>query len=279
MSSLFALLPSWLAEPLSYGFMQNALLAAVAVSVVCAALSCFVVLKGWSLMGDAVSHAILPGVVLAFSLGLPLGLGAFAAGLFCAAATGYLKQYTRIKEDTLTGVVFTAMFAVGLLMFQKSEASHHLKHILFGNLLGIGSEVLWQTVLSCLVIFGLILLKKKDFLLYCFDSDQARISGLSVPVLHYGLLALLSAVIVLAMQAVGAILVVAMLITPGLTALLICRRFNAALWTAIAVSCLSAIVGVFLSYFLNSATGATIILLQSLMFLLALAWVKWHKAA
>lgn len=265
---------NWIAEPLSHVFMQNALMAALSISVVCAILSCYVVLKGWSLMGDAISHAVFPGVVVAVLLGIPIALGAFVAGLFCAMSVGYLKNHTRLKEDTLMGVVFAGMFAVGLVIFTKLDTSQHLKHILFGNLLGISQEMLWQTLLICALILVVMLIKKQDLLLYCFDPSHARASGLSLNFLHYGLLILLSATIVMAIQAVGVILVVAMLISPGITSFMLCKRFNSMLLLAIITACLSSFLGVIVSYHLDSATGSTIVLLQALFFIIAIVFEK-----
>ena len=265
---------NWIAEPLSHVFMQNALMAALSISVVCAILSCYVVLKGWSLMGDAISHAVFPGVVVAVLLGIPIALGAFVAGLFCAMSVGYLKNHTRLKEDTLMGVVFAGMFAVGLVIFTKLDTSQHLKHILFGNLLGISQEMLWQTLLICALILVVMLIKKQDLLLYCFDPSHARVSGLSLNFLHYGLLILLSATIVMAIQAVGVILVVAMLISPGITSFMLCKRFNSMLLLAIITACLSRFLGVIVSYHLDSATGSTIVLLQALFFIIAIVFEK-----
>lgn len=265
---------NFLTEPLSHTFMQHALLSSVVVGAVCAVLSCYVVLKGWSLMGDAISHAVFPGVIVAFWLGVPMSLGAFVAGLFCAISVGFLKNNTRIKEDTLMGIVFAGMFAVGLVMFTKIDTDQHLKHILFGNLLGISREMLIQTMIICGAILGAVLLKGKDLLLYCFDPSHARVAGLSPKVLHYGLLILLSATIVVAMQAVGVILVVAMLISPGITAFVLCRRFHTMLMVAVASSCLTSFLGVILSYHLDSATGATIVLLQAVVFILAVVISK-----
>ena len=265
---------NWIAEPLSHVFMQNALMAALSISVVCAILSCYVVLKGWSLMGDAISHAVFPGVVVAVLLGVPIALGAFVAGLFCAMSVGYLKNHTRLKEDTLMGVVFAGMFAVGLVIFTKLDTSQHLKHILFGNLLGISQEMLWQTLLICALILVVMLIKKQDLLLYCFDPSHARVSGLSLNFLHYGLLILLSATIVMAIQAVGVILVVAMLISPGITSFMLCKRFNSMLLLAIITACLSSFLGVIVSYHLDSATGSTIVLLQALFFVIAIVFEK-----
>ncbi len=265
---------NWITEPLSHVFMQNALMAALSISVVCAILSCYVVLKGWSLMGDAISHAVFPGVVVAVLLGIPIALGAFVAGLFCAMSVGYLKNHTRLKEDTLMGVVFAGMFAIGLVIFTKLDTSQHLKHILFGNLLGISQEMLWQTLLICALILVVMLIKKQDLLLYCFDPSHARVSGLSLNFLHYGLLILLSATIVMAIQAVGVILVVAMLISPGITSFMLCKRFNSMLLLAIITACLSSFLGVIVSYHLDSATGSTIVLLQALFFVIAIVFEK-----
>lgn len=266
---------NFLTEPLSHTFMQHALLSSVVVGAVCAVLSCYVVLKGWSLMGDAISHAVFPGVIVAVWLGVPMSLGAFVAGLFCAVSVGFLKNNTRIKEDTLMGIVFAGMFAVGLVMFTKMDTDQHLKHILFGNLLGISREMLIQTMIICGAILGAVLLKGKDLLLYCFDPSHARVAGLSPKVLHYGLLILLSATIVVAMQAVGVILVVAMLISPGITAFVLCRRFHTMLAVAVVISCLTSFLGVILSYHLDSATGATIVLLQAITFMAAVLFAKF----
>lgn len=268
---------NWFIEPLSHTFMQHALIAAVVIGVVCAILSCYVVLKGWSLMGDAISHAVFPGVIVAFLLGLPIALGAFIAGLFCAMCVGYLKNNTRIKEDTLMGVVFAGMFAAGLVMFTKIDTDQHLKHILFGNLLGISDALLQQTLIICGIILAIIITKKRDLLLYCFDPSHARVAGLSLELLHYGLLILLSATIVVAMQAVGVILVVAMLISPGITAFVLTTRFNTMLLVATLSSCLTSIFGVIISYHLDSATGATIVLLQALVFIVAIIISKYQQ--
>lgn len=267
----------WFIEPLSHTFMQHALIAAVVIGVVCAILSCYVVLKGWSLMGDAISHAVFPGVIVAFLLGLPIALGAFVAGLFCATCVGYLKNNTRIKEDTLMGVVFAGMFALGLVIFTKIDTDQHLKHILFGNLLGISNQLLWQTLVICGLILTVIIAKHRDLLLYCFDASHARVAGLSLGLLHYGLLILLSATIVVAMQAVGVILVVAMLISPGITAFALTRRFHTMLLVATFSSCFTSIFGVIISYHLDSATGATIVLLQALAFVIAIIVSKYKQ--
>lgn len=201
-----------LMAPFAFPFMQKALVTAIVTGTVCAILSCFLVLKGWSLMGDAISHAVLPGIIIASVLGIPLAIGAFASGLFCAVATGYLKENSRIKEDTVMGIVFSGMFAIGLVMFAKIDTEQHLTHILFGDILGITNSEFKQILLFAGITIAIILLKRKDFMLYCFDPNQARVIGLPVKLIHYGLLSLLALTIVASLQAVGIILVIAMLI-------------------------------------------------------------------
>lgn len=265
---------NWFSEPLSYPFMQNALWTAIAVSAICAVLSCYLVLKGWSLMGDAISHSVLPGIIIAFWLGLPITLGAFISGLFCTLGVGYLKENSRIKEDTAMGIVFSGMFALGLVLFTKVKTDQHLSHILFGNLLGISHNEVIQTAVLSVGIFLLILLKRKDLLLYCFDSVQTRIVGQSPKLLHYGLLAILALTIINAIQVVGVILVTAMLISPGITAFTLCKRFDYMLLIALLISITSCIFGILISYHIDGATGACIILLQAIVFLTALGYRK-----
>ena len=201
--------------PLSYGFMQRALLIAVLVGAVCAVLSCYLVLKGWSLMGDAISHAVLPGIVVAVVLGLPLAVGAFAAGLTCALLTGYLKENSRVKEDTVMGIVFSGMFGLGLVLFTKIETDQHLLHVLFGNMLGVTPQDVVETAIVAGITLVAVARQAPRPPLYCFDPQHARSIGLPVGLLHYGLLILLSLTIVASLKAVGIILVVAMLVAPG----------------------------------------------------------------
>ncbi|QPB42299.1 metal ABC transporter permease [Rodentibacter haemolyticus] len=263
---------NWFAEPFQYPFMQNALATALIVAIICAILSCYLVLKGWALMGDAISHAVLPGIVVAFLLGIPLTIGAFVAGLICSLGVGYLKENSRIKEDTAMGIVFSGMFALGIVMFTKIETDQHLSHILFGNLLGVSLSEVIQTLLISAVIFAIVILKRKDFLLYCFDPSHTRVVGLSPKVLHYGLLILLAMTIISAMQVVGVILVVAMLISPGITAYTLSKRFDRMLLIAIAVSVTTSILGTIISYHIDASTGPCIILLQAGIFILALTY-------
>ncbi|MGD9921391.1 MAG: metal ABC transporter permease [Pseudorhodoplanes sp.] len=259
----------FVALPLSYPFMQRALVVSLLVAAVCAVLSCYLVLKGWSLMGDAISHAVLPGIVIAYLLSIPLAIGAFAAGLSCALFTGYLKENSRIKEDTVMGIVFSGMFGFGLVLFTKVETEQHLNHILFGNVLGVTTRDLIETGIVAGGTLLIVLLKWRDLLLYCFDPNHARSIGLPVRVLHYGLLVLLALTIVASLKAVGIILVIAMLIGPGATAYLLTDSFERMLVIAAAVALTSAFIGTVVSFHIDGATGACIVLVQALFFALA----------
>jgi manganese/iron transport system permease protein len=261
---------AFLAEPLQFEFMRRALLIAVLVGSVSAVLSCFLVLKGWSLMGDAISHAVLPGIVLAFVFGLPLSIGAFTAGLFSAFATGYLKANSRVKEDTVMGIVFSGMFAVGLVLFTKVETDQHLDHILFGNMLGVTDGDLLETAIVAAGTLATVLLFRRDLMLFAFDPQHAHAIGLRTRLLHYGLLALLSLTIVASLKAVGIILVVAMLIAPGATAFLLAKRFGTMLWIASSVAIGSSVAGTLVSFYIDGATGPCIVLIQTAVFLSAL---------
>lgn len=267
----------WFVEPFAFEFMQTALFTAVLVASVCAVLSCYLILKGWSLMGDAISHAVLPGVVISSLLGLPLAIGAFASGLFCAISVGYLKENSRLKEDTIMGIMFSGLFALGIVLFTALPSDQHLTHLLFGNLLGVTQNELIQTIIICTLTFSVIIFKCKDFLLYCFDSNHAKVIGLPVKRLHYGLLALLALTIISAMQVVGVILVVAMLIAPGITAHLLSNRFDYMLAIAMTIAISSSIFGTILSYHIDAATGPTIILIQSIVFVIVLISKHFQK--
>lgn len=259
----------WFTGPFAYDFMQRALIVSLLVASVCAVLSCYLVLKGWSLMGDAISHAVLPGIVIAYVAGIPLVIGAFTAGLACALLTGYLKDNSRVKEDTVMGIVFSGMFGLGLVLFTKIETDQHLDHILFGNVLGVTPRDLIETATVAGGTLLVVLIKRRDLLLYCFDPNHARAIGLPVRVLHYGLLMLLSLTIVSALKAVGIILVIAMLIAPGATAYLLTDRFERMMVIAVAVATSSAALGTLLSFHIDGATGACIVLVQALMFVVA----------
>ncbi len=255
--------------PFQFPFMQNAFLIAAIVAVPTALLSCFLVLKGWALMGDAISHAILPGIVLAWITGIPLIIGAFAAGMTCAVATGYLSENSRVKQDTVMGVVFSGMFGVGLILYTSIHTNQHLDHVLYGNMLGVGPQDLWTAGLISLGVTAVLLLKWKDLLLHSFDPAQAQASGLRVNLLHYGLLTILSLTIVATLTSTGLILAVGLLIAPGAIAFLLVRSFGRMLVTAVAVCLIAMLGGAYLSFFLDSAPAPTVILLLSAMFLLA----------
>lgn len=257
-------------SPFEHEFMRTALLMAVMVGTVCAVFSCFLVLRGWSLMGDAVAHAVLPGIVVAYWAGLPLSVGAFGSGLLCAVGSGYIRSRSRVKEDTVLGVVFTGLFGLGLVLFTKVESDQHLNHILFGNLLGIPKGELLRTWITGLGTLCLILLRHRDLLLFCFDPGQARSIGLSPTRLNLLLLVLLALTIVTALQAVGVILVVAMLVTPGCLGFLMADRFPRMLMFAVGSAVLAGITGTYVSFFLNGSTGACIVLVQSFLFVTAL---------
>ncbi len=267
---------STLLEPFQFPFMVDAMIVGLAVGAVCAVLSCFLVLKGWSLMGDAVSHAVLPGIVIAYAVGIPLGFGAFASGLLCAVLTGYIKSNSRVKEDTVLGVVFTGMFAFGLVLFTKVKTELHLDHILFGNILGLAPGDLRDTLIVAGVTLTVILLLRRDLLLFCFDPAHARALGLRTGVLYYLLLSLLAVTIVVSLKAVGIILVIAMLVTPGCIGYLLTDRFNRMLLIAAGSAMGSSVVGVYVSFFVNASTGACIVLLQAAVFLVVLVLAPKH---
>lgn len=257
--------------PFQFAFMQNAFLISMIVSVPTALLSCFLVMKGWALMGDAVSHAVLPGIVLAYILGLPLIIGAFGAGMTCAILTGYLADNSRVKQDTVMGVVFSGMFGLGLVLYVSVETNAHLDHILFGNMLGVDARELWTAGLISLGVGAVLTLKWKDLLLHAFDPAQARASGLSTGWLHYGLLAALSLTIVATLSAAGLILAIGLLIAPGAIAFLLVRTFSTMLWLSVLICMAAMLIGTYASFWLDSAPAPTIILILTAMFLLAFA--------
>ena len=256
--------------PFQFPFMQNAFLIVALIAPAAAMLSSFLVLKGWSLLGDATSHAVLPGVVLAYLAGIPLIIGAFLAGLLCAVGTGFIKDHSRIKQDTVMGVVFSGMFGLGIVIYTQIESAIHLDHILFGNMLGVEGEDLWTAGMISGGVTLILAGKWRDFLAHSFDPMQAQMIGLRVGWLHYGLLVILSATIVAMLSSVGIILSVAYLIAPGAIAFLLTRRFAAMLVTAIAVALVAGIVGVYAAFWLDAGPAPTIVLILTGMFLVAL---------
>ena len=265
--------------PFQFPFMTNAMVIAVMVAVPTALLSCFLVLKGWSLMGDAISHAVLPGVVLAYIVGLPFGIGAFAAGMGCALSVGYLKENSRIKEDTVMGVVFAGLFGLGIVLYTSIETDVHLDHILFGDLLGVSADDLWQTGIIAILVSTIVIARWRDLLLFSFDPQQAGAIGLNTRLLHYGLLALLSLTIVAALTAVGILLVIALLVAPGAIAYLLSKRFAPMMLIATTVSVLSSLIGIYASFFIDSAPAPTIVLLMSATFIVTFIVTTMHRPA
>ena len=267
---------NWLIAPLQYGFMVKALWVSALVGLVCAALSCFMILKGWALMGDAVSHAVLPGVVLAYVMNIPLAIGAFVFGVGSVVAIGFIQSHTRVKEDTVIGLVFTGLFALGIVLVSKVKSSVDLGHILFGNVLGIGDGDIIQTVIIAAITLVTLALLRKDLILFCFDPTHARSIGLNTNFLYYVLLSLLSLTAVAGLQTVGIILVVAMLITPGATAYLLCDRFDRMMLVAMTSGVFSSVLGTYISYHLDASTGGCIVVVQTLVFLIAMIFAPKH---
>ena len=261
---------NWLIEPFQLGFMVQALWVSAFVGTVCAVLSCYITLKGWSLMGDAVSHAVVPGVVVAYALGLPFSLGAFVFGFGATVAIGYVKAKTRLKEDAVIGVIFTGFFALGLVLATKIPSNIDLFHILFGNVLGISTQDIIQTLIAGLLTLAIILLRRKDLLLFCFDPNHAKAIGLNTQLMYYTLLSVLALTIVTALQTAGIILVVAMLVTPGATAYLLTDRFDRMLMISVASSVSSCLLGTYFSYHLDTSTGGCIVVMMTLFFIVAM---------
>ena len=260
---------NWLLDPLTHDFMRRALMVSALVGGVCGLLSCYMTLKGWALMGDAVSHAVMPGVVVAYALGLPFSLGAFVFGVGSVALIGFVKQKSRIKEDTVIGLVFTGFFALGIVLVSKIKSNIDLMQILFGSPLGISRSDVNQTLIISFIVIFILLIFRKDLMLYCFDAKHARSIGINTGILHYLLLTLLSLSAVVGLQTVGIILVVAMLITPGATAYLLTDRFDRMTILAVISSSFSSVLGVYISYWSDIETGGSIVLVQTLIFLIA----------
>lgn len=253
--------------PFQFAFMNNAFLIMMIIAVPTSLLSCFLVLKGWSLMGDAISHAVLPGIVLAYIIGIPLIVGAFFAGMFCALATGFLSENSRVKQDTVMGIVFSGMFGFGIVLYTKITTDVHLDHILFGNMLGVGADDLWTAGLIAVFVSAIVIAKRQDFLLYAFDPIQAQAVGLPARWLHYGLLSMISLTIVATLSAVGIILSIGLLIAPGAIAFLITNQFKRMLPIAVGVTVLSGFLGVYVSFYIDSAPAPTVILILTIIFI------------
>ncbi len=270
------LLPPALSEPFQFPFMQRALLTALLVGCVCGILSCYVVLKRWSLLGDTISHAVLPGVAVAHLLGWPLFVGALIAGVATAMGIGVIERNTRIKEDAAMGLMLTGSFALGIVIISQIATSTHLMHILFGNVLGVRMPALLLTLLAGLLTVSAVLLYYKEFLLYSFDPVQASVQGMNTAAVHYGLMFLLTLTIVASLETVGIILVVAMLVTPGATAYLLANDLSRMMLIAAASGIFSSVVGLYLSFIFNLASGGTIVLVSTGLFFLTFLLAPEH---
>ena len=260
---------SFVADPLSHEFMRKALLMSSLVAAVCGFLSSYLTLKGWALMGDAVSHSVMPGVVVAYALGLPFSLGAFIFGVGSVALIGFVKQKSRVKEDTVIGLVFTGFFALGIVLVSKIKSNIDLHSILFGSPLGISLSDVKQTVFISLLVVILLSVFRKDLILYCFDPRHAKTVGINVLFLHYLLLTCLSLAAVVGLQSVGIVLVVAMLITPGATAYLLTDKFDNMTIISVISAIISSLFGIYFSFWFDLETGGSIVLVQTFIFLFA----------
>lgn len=265
-----------LLEPFSYGYMTNAMWVSALVGGVCAFLSAYLMLKGWSLIGDALSHAIVPGVAGAYMLGLPFALGAFLSGGLAAGAMLFLNQRTGLKEDTIIGIIFTSFFGLGLFMISVSPTPVDVKTIILGNVLAISPSDTLQLAIIGFVSLTVLLAKWKDLMVAFFDENHARSIGLRPDRLKFLFFVLLSACCVAALQTVGAFLVVAMVVTPGATAYLLTDRFPRLIMLSVAIGSITSFVGAYASYFLDGATGGVIICLQTALFLLAFLFAPKH---
>lgn len=267
---------SYLLEPFGYNYMTNAMWVSALVGGVCAFLSAFLMLKGWSLIGDALSHSVVPGVAVAYMLGLPFALGAFVAGGLAAGAMLFLSERSGLKVDVIIGLIFTSFFGLGLFIVSISPVSVSIQTITMGNILAITPEDTLQLVIIGLVSLVVLLAKWKDLMVTFFDENHARSIGLRPGLLKAVFFALLAASVVAAMQTVGALLVIAMVVTPGATAYLLCDRFPRLIATSVAIGSLTSFVGAYASYFLDGATGGIIVTLQTLVFLMAFVLAPKH---
>ncbi|MEM1310283.1 MAG: metal ABC transporter permease [Cyanobacteria bacterium P01_H01_bin.153] len=257
---------NWLVEPFQYAFLIRAIWVSAFVGLVCAVLSCYITLKGWSLMGDAISHAVVPGVVIAYALNIPFAIGAFVFGFGATVAIGYIKSKTRLKEDAVIGIVFTGFFAFGLVLVTRIPSNIDLFHILFGNVLGISQQDIIQTLIAGCITLAVILVRRKDLLLFCFDPHHAKAIGLRTQVMYYTLLSVLALTIVAALQTAGIILVISMLVTPGSIGYLLSDRFDHMLLYSVASSVSSCVLGTYLSYHFDVSTGGCIVVVLTSLF-------------
>lgn len=267
---------SELLVPFSYDYMLRAMWVSALVGGVCAFLSAYLMLKGWSLMGDALAHSVVPGVAVAYALKVPYALGAFVAGLLAALGMAFVRQQTQLREDAIIGLVFTTFFAAGLLLISLNPTSVNVQTIILGNILGISDGDALQVVIISVVSLIILTLKWKDLMVVFFDENHARSVGLRPTALKVLFFTLLTASTVAALQTVGAVLVIAMVVTPGATAYLLCDRFDRLLVVSVAIGALSSFAGAYISYFVDGATGGVIVTLQTLVFLAAFYLAPKH---
>ncbi len=256
--------------PFELYFIQNAFLIGLIVAVPTSLLSCFLVVRGWSLLGDAIGHAVFPGIVLAYIYNIPLMIGAFVAGIFCVMATDYISERCRVKKDTVMGLVFSGMFAVGLVLFTSIETDVHLDHILFGNMLGVAIDDIIITVIIATCVSSFIVIKRSDLMLQSFDPVQARASGLNILILNSLILASVSLTVVATLKATGLILAIALLIAPGSIAFLMTNQFRLMMPIAVSATMLAMLFGIYLSFWIDSAPAPTVIMLLTFIFIFAL---------
>lgn len=267
---------SWIIEPFGYQYMLNAMWIAALVGAICAFLSCFLMLKGWSLIGDALSHSIVPGVAGAYMLGLPFSLGAFLSGGLAAGSMLFLNQRTRLKEDAIIGLIFSSFFGIGLFLVSLNPTSVNIQTIVLGNILAVAPADIWQLGTIGVVTLTLLLLKWKDLMVTFFDESHARSLGLNTTGLKILFFTLLAASTVAALQTVGGFMVICLVVTPGATAYLLTDRFPRLLMIAVAIGSITSFLGAWSSYFLDGATGGVIVVAQTLVFLLAFVFAPKH---
>ncbi|EPR9703291.1 iron/manganese ABC transporter permease subunit SitC [Citrobacter freundii] len=267
---------NWLTEPFGYQYMLNAMWVSAMVGGLCAFLSCYLMLKGWSLIGDALSHSIVPGVAGAYMLGLPFALGAFLSGGLAAGSMLFLNQRSRLKEDAIIGLIFSSFFGIGLFMVSLNPMSVNIQTIILGNILAIAPEDILQLAIIGVISLTILFLKWKDLMVVFFDENHARSIGLNPGRLKLLFFTLLSVSTVAALQTVGAFLVICLVVTPGATAWLLTDRFPRLLTIAVAIGSLTSFFGAWLSYWLDGATGGIIVVLQTLLFLLAFVFAPKH---
>ena len=267
---------NWLTEPFSYQYMLNAMWVSAMVGGLCAFLSCYLMLKGWSLIGDALSHSIVPGVAGAYMLGLPFALGAFLSGGLAAGSMLFLNQRSRLKEDAIIGLIFSSFSGIGLFMVPLNPMSVNIQTIILGNILAIAPEDILQLAIIGVISLTILFLKWKDLMVVFFDENHARSIGLNPGRLKLLFFTLLSVSTVAALQTVGEFLVICLVVTPGATAWLLTDRFPRLLTIAVAIGSLTSFFGAWLSYWLDGATGGIIVVLQTLLFLLAFVFAPKH---